>query len=269
MKRRDFILSVGTSFLTVAVGSVLAETKPKPTNPTPAQKPDDSLLVQWLGHSCFLFTGGGQRVLVNPFRAIGCTAGFPLPKVEADIVLISSQLWDEGAAEGLPGNPKILFEPGAYDLGKLKFQGISIAHDRMGGKRFGMNVAWRWTQAGISIVHLGGAAAPLELEQRILLGSPDLAFIPVGGGPKNYNPQEAKQAIEVLQPRIAVPTQYFTSAADKNACELVSVDEFLKLVKDKNIRLIGDNKLRIRAADLPKKGTLIRVFDYRNLLQKS
>jgi len=28
-----------------------------------------------------------------------------------------------------------------------------------------MNVAWRWTQAGISIVHLGGAAAPIELEQ--------------------------------------------------------------------------------------------------------
>ncbi|MFM7909078.1 MAG: MBL fold metallo-hydrolase, partial [Microcystis sp.] len=84
MKRRDFILSAGTSFLTVAVSSVLAETKPKPTNP---QKPDNSLLVQWLGHSCFLFTGGGQRVLVNPFRAIGCTAGFPLPKVEADIVL--------------------------------------------------------------------------------------------------------------------------------------------------------------------------------------
>ncbi|MFN7338612.1 MAG: MBL fold metallo-hydrolase, partial [bacterium] len=108
-----------------------------------------------------------------------------------------------------------------------------------------------------------------ELEQRILLGSPDLAFIPVGGGPKNYNPQEAKQALEVLQPRIAVPTQYFTSAADKKACELVSVDEFLKLVKDKNIRLIEDNKLRIRAADLPKKGTLIRVFDYRNLLEKS
>ncbi|MFN9735914.1 MAG: MBL fold metallo-hydrolase, partial [Microcystis sp.] len=73
MKRRDFILSAGTSFLTVGVSSVLAETKPKPTNPTSPQKPDNSLLVQWLGHSCFLFTGGGQRVLVNPFRAIGCT----------------------------------------------------------------------------------------------------------------------------------------------------------------------------------------------------
>jgi L-ascorbate metabolism protein UlaG (beta-lactamase superfamily) len=268
MRRREFILYAGTSFLTVGATSALAETKPKPTTSTPAKKSDNSLLVQWLGHSCFLFTGGGQRVLVNPFRAIGCTAGFPRPKVEADLVLISSQLWDEGAAEGLPGNPKILFEPGAYDLGKLKLQGINIAHDRQGGQRFGMNVAWRWTQAGINIVHLGGAAAPLELEQRILLGSPDLALIPVGGGPKNYNPQEAKQAIEVLQPRIAIPTQYFTSAADKNACELVSVDEFLKLVKDKNIRIIEDDRLRIRVADLPKKGTLIRVFDYQQLLKK-
>jgi L-ascorbate metabolism protein UlaG (beta-lactamase superfamily) len=267
MRRRQFIFYTATSLLTTT--SLLAAPKPKPTETPPKGKVDNSLLVQWLGHSCFLFTGGGQRVLVNPFRAIGCTAGFRVPRVEADLVLISSQLWDEGAAENLPGNPKILFEPGAYEIGSFKLQGISIAHDRQGGKRFGMNVAWRWTQAGINIVHLGGAAAPIELEQRILLGATDLALIPVGGGPKNYNPEEAKQVIEVLQPKIAIPTQFLTSAADPKACDLVSVEEFLKLVKGKNIQLIEDDRLRVRKADLPQKGTLIRVFDYKRLLQKT
>ncbi|HEY9846137.1 MAG TPA: MBL fold metallo-hydrolase, partial [Candidatus Caenarcaniphilales bacterium] len=30
----------------------------------------DSLTIQWLGHTSFLFTGGGRRILVNPFRAL-------------------------------------------------------------------------------------------------------------------------------------------------------------------------------------------------------
>nr|MDJ0728164.1 MBL fold metallo-hydrolase [Prochloraceae cyanobacterium] len=36
---------------------------------------NSSVSLQWLGHTCFLFTGGGLRVLVNPFSTIGCTAG--------------------------------------------------------------------------------------------------------------------------------------------------------------------------------------------------
>lgn len=61
------------------------------------------LSLQWFGHTCFLFTGSGQRVLVNPFRPIGCTKGLRPPRVTADIVMISSRLLDEGYIEGLPG----------------------------------------------------------------------------------------------------------------------------------------------------------------------
>ncbi|HBE51427.1 MAG TPA: Zn-dependent hydrolase, partial [Cyanobacteria bacterium UBA11369] len=52
----------------------------------------DTLTIQWLGHTCFLFSGGGKRILVNPFRPIGCTAGYRPPKIETELVLISSQL---------------------------------------------------------------------------------------------------------------------------------------------------------------------------------
>jgi L-ascorbate metabolism protein UlaG (beta-lactamase superfamily) len=225
--------------------------------------------VQYLGHTCFLFSGSGLRILVNPFRSIGCTANYRLPKVEADLVLISSQLWDEGAAEGLPGNPKILFEPGVYEVNGLRIQGITIPHDREGGRRFGTNVAWRWTQGGVSILHLGGAAAPIEIEQKILMGSPDVALIPVGGGPKAYNPQEAVQAMESLKPKMVIPTQYLTEAADKNACDIVPVEEFLKLSEELQVRRIDSDKITIRPGDLPQEGTLIRVLSYRNALKPS
>jgi L-ascorbate metabolism protein UlaG (beta-lactamase superfamily) len=221
-----------------------------------------SLSVQWLGHTCFLFTGGGRRVLVNPFRPLGCTAGYRAPKVNADLVLISSQLLDEGVVEGLPGNPKVLYEPGVYQIGNTQFQGISLDHDRVGGKRFGTNVAWRWQQAGVNILHLGGAAAPITVEQKILLGRPDLVLVPVGGGPKAYTAAEAKQALQVLSPKMAIPTHYRTQAAAQNACDLVPVDEFLSLMDGTAMRRLTSNTITFKPTDLPKDGTLIRVLSY-------
>lgn len=112
--------------------------------------PKGGLSLQWFGHTCFLFTGSGQRVLVNPFRPIGCTKGLRPPRVTADIVMISSRLLDEGYIEGLPGRPKLLFQPGSYKVNGLSIQGIRTSHDRVGGLRFGVNVVWRWQQ-GASI----------------------------------------------------------------------------------------------------------------------
>lgn len=228
-----------------------------------AQTSSEGLSVQWLGHTCFLFTGNGLRILVNPFRTIGCTAGYRPPKVAADLVLISSQLLDEGAIEELPGNPKVLFEPGVYQVSGIQLQGISIPHDRVDGRRFGNNLAWLWTQGGIKILHLGGAAAPIALEQKILIGRPDLALIPVGGGPKAYNPQEAKQVLGGLTPKVIVPTQYRTQAANPEACDLVPIDEFLTLMDPMTVRRANSDTITLNPGDLPQNGSVIQVMSYK------
>ena len=79
---------------------------------------------------------GGRRVLTNPFRPGGCTAGYSAPNVEdADVVLVSSFLLDEGDVENVPEN-KLLFESGIFQLQGMRFEGIPIAHDRLNGRRF-------------------------------------------------------------------------------------------------------------------------------------
>ncbi|MFB2936275.1 MBL fold metallo-hydrolase [Aerosakkonemataceae cyanobacterium BLCC-F154] len=258
MKRRKLLRYTGASLLT-AFGTAWASG----WQATQAQT-GGSLSIRWLGHTCFLFTSGNQRVLVNPFRTIGCTAGYRLPKVEADLVLISSQLFDEGAVEGLPGNPKVLYEPGVYQFKGNQFQGIRTYHDTVGGRRFGTNVAWRWTQGGINILHLGGAAAPIELEQKILMGKPDLLLVPVGGGPKAYSPNQAMDAIKSLNPKLVIPTHYRTQAADDKSCDIVGVEEFLKLTDGSGmpIRNINSDSVTISVADLPSSGSTVKILSY-------
>jgi L-ascorbate metabolism protein UlaG (beta-lactamase superfamily) len=254
MKRRQLMQYAGAGLLTT-----MATTLVKLQS---AVAQEGSLSVRWLGHTCFLFTGGGTRVLVNPFQTLGCTAGYRPPNVEADLVLISSQLLDEGAVAAVPGNPRLIFEPGVYEFNNIQFQGIATDHDRVGGRRFGTNVAWRWTQAGINILHLGGAAAPITVEQKILMGTPDVVLVPVGGGAKAYNPQEAQAAVKMLNSKLVIPTHYRTQAADEASCDIVAVDDFLAVMDGMPVRRANSDSVTIRAADLPQNGSAIQVLSY-------
>lgn len=143
-----------------------------------------------------MFEGEGKRFLVNPFRPGGCTAGYPAPRVAADLVLLSSRLLDEGALDVVPGNPKVLFQPGDYVIDGIRVQGVRMPR----GPRFGLNVGWRWRMAGIDIVHLGGALQPIGREQSILLARPDLLLVPVGVGRKTTIPRRPRQPSKCCSP---------------------------------------------------------------------
>ncbi|MGB3510844.1 MAG: MBL fold metallo-hydrolase [Microcoleaceae cyanobacterium] len=258
MKRRKFIRYAQTSLLAL-MGTGLASK----FHHSQAQT-TESLTVRWLGHTCFLFEGGGSKVLVNPFRQIGCTAGYRDPKVDTDLILISSRLLDEGVVEGFTANPPpmLLYEPGVYQVDNRQIQGIRTTKDREGGRRFGTNVAWLWQQAGIKILHLGGMAGPIGIEERILIGRPDLLLIPVGGGPKAYTPFEAKQALKVLKPRIVIPTHYKTEAADEANCEIAPLEDFLSVMEETPVRVVNQDTISITKADLPQEGSVIEVLSY-------
>lgn len=255
MKRRQFIRYTGASLATTLTTVVASSMQPSQAQSS------GSVTIQNLGHTCYYFTGDGRRILVNPFRPIGCTAGYRAPRVTADFVMISSRLFDEGSLTGLPGNPRLLSEPGAYEVGSLRVQGVRTNHDRQGGRRFGTNVVWRWNQGGLNIAHFGGAVSPIGVEERILIGRPDVMLVPVGGGPKAYTPEEARDAIQSLNPRIIIPTHYRTQAADANACDIQPLDDFLTLMQGTPVQRRGD-RITLRPADLPAQGSRIEVLGY-------
>jgi len=255
MKRRKFFSYAGSS-LVATIGLGLMDQWQR------AQAQTGQVTIQALGHTSFLFTGDGRRILVNPFRRIGCTLGYASPAVEADMVMVSSRLFDEGYLEDLPGNPQVLVEPGAYDFEGLTVQGILVPHDRVGGRRFGNNTIWKWTQGGVDIVHMGGAAAPLGVEEQILLGRPDILLVPVGGGPKAYTAEEAVQAVQTLKPKIVIPTHYLTAAADSESCDLAEVDEFLALMQGTPVTKANAGALSVGPGDLPAEGMRYRCTSF-------
>ena len=187
------------------------------------------------GHSALLIRGGGQSVLVNPFRAVGCAKGLAEPRVNANVTLASSELPDEGARIG---GGTYLSKPGSYRVGGLDLEGFSAPHDRMGGRRFGNATIWRWQQGGLNFAHLGGTAAPLSGEDRVLLGRPDVLIIGVGGGGKVYNGDEAAAVVKQLDPRRVIPVQYVKGAAP-SGCDQGGVQPFLDAMSGTQVRQVG------------------------------
>ena len=196
------------------------------------------LEIRNFGHSSFLISGGGASVLLNPFKAVGCASGLPEPNISADIILASSLLPDEGSkniAQGL-----FLVKPGSYMIDELRFEGTESPHDRLGGRRFGMSTLWKWNQAGLIFAHLGGAAAPLTIDNRLLIGNPDILFIAVGGGGKIYNGKEAAEIVKVLKPKIVIPVQYQRKDQEKKqSCDQEGVEYFLEEMENYSVKKVG------------------------------
>ncbi|WP_017324490.1 MBL fold metallo-hydrolase [Synechococcus sp. PCC 7336] len=260
MQRRKFLQIAGSILGGLGAGSVVLPRSWAQENASLPPTAGGSLTIEWLYHSCVLFQANNLNILVNPFRPIGCTAGYPTPDRIADLVLLSSRLLDEGAITSVAGNPRVLFEAGDYRVNGLRIQGVRMARKGLSsGRQFPPNIAWRWTMGGIDIVHLGGAADRISREQEILLSKPDLMFVPVGGGPKNYDASEAMAAIDALQPKMVVPTMYRTELSGEE-CDLEGIETFLQSLNGLNVSALGSNRLTLSASQLPEEGTTVRVF---------
>ncbi len=194
-----------------------------------------SVSITSYGHSALLIQGGGARVLLNPFRAVGCAAGLSEPRVSATAILASSRLLDEGAPVA---SGRFLADPGTFQVGGLRIEGIGSARDRLGGRRFGQATLWRWQQGGLSFVHMGGTAGPLTASDRVMLSRPDVLVIGVGGGAKVYDGAEAAEVVRELRPRVVIPVQYVNGAVPAN-CDQGSVEPFLQALSGTPVQRSG------------------------------
>ena len=207
-----------------------------------AQVRADRLKIISFGHSSLLIKGGGHSVLLNPFKAVGCAEGLEEPKVHADIVLASSELADEGNRD-VKG--VFMVTPGSYRVRGLSIEGIQAPHDRFNGRRYGFATAWQWVQGGVNFVHLGGSTTPLEFQDKLLMGRPDVLFIAVGGGSKVYSGREAASVVKFLNPKVVIPVQYIRGTTPKS-CDLTGIQPFLDEMQGFEVKEVG-RKLTVKA----------------------
>ena len=196
-----------------------------------------NLVLKSFGHSSFLIKGKEKSILINPFKSVGCASNLEEPLgVNADFILASSRLADEGYNP----NEKLMFvEPGVYKFDDILLNGISIPHDRVGGRRFGMATVWSWEQNNFKIVHMGGAAGDIDINSQIILSHPDILFISIGGGIKSYDGQEASRIVKLLKPNVVIPVHFARGKKINKECDFSNADLFIENMKDFKVKYVG------------------------------
>ena len=171
--------------------------------------------IKWFGHSFFQITSsGGTKIITDPFGAMG----FPLPEVWPNVVTIGREHGNHNNAGLAKGNPIVLrgLKEGSLEWNdiNLTFRDVLIysvpVHQRGYPGYLGSlkGSAFVFEVDGLCILHSGDISEPFNEDQLQLIGHIDILLVVIGGT-FTAGPDEAKQIIRQLNPRIVVPMHYW------------------------------------------------------------
>jgi len=213
--------------------------------------------IIWKGQSCFqIITNQGKNhqinIIIDPFDE---TVGLRVPKLEADILLVTHQHHDHNNVKTVSGDPFLIEGPGEYEVKEVFIQGISSFHDSSLGKERGLNTIYTIESEDIRLCHLGDLGQKeLTSEQIEKIGEIDILMIPVGGI-YTISAKEAVKIMSQIEPKIVIPMHY---SIPKLKIKLDGLEKFLKTVGLKKLEPLP--KLTIKKKDIsPEEAKIIAL----------
>jgi L-ascorbate metabolism protein UlaG (beta-lactamase superfamily) len=174
--------------------------------------------VEWYGQSTFRLTDGQHTVAIDPFgdmsgvAAHGIRWEYPaIAGLEADLLLVTHEHADHNGVEVVGGDPVTLRSTaGTHESPIGEVIGIASEHDEAAGTQRGPNTFFKFTLGDWRVAHLGDLGQrELRPEQLAALGTVDLLFVPIGGGP-TIGAEQAHVIAAATGARIIVPMHYRT-----------------------------------------------------------
>ena len=211
--------------------------------------------IIWHGQSCFqIISSQGKNnhvnIVIDPFSE---DIGLRVPRLEADILLVSHSHHDHNNIKAVAGTPFVINGPGEYEIKEVFIQGIPAFHDSSLGEERGANTIYTIEAEELKLCHLGDLGQKeLTPEQIDKIGEVDILMIPVGGV-YTISAKEAVKIMSQIEPNIIIPMHY---QLPKLKIKLDELDKFLKTMGIKKLDSLS--KLSIKKKDiLPEEAKII------------
>jgi L-ascorbate metabolism protein UlaG (beta-lactamase superfamily) len=216
--------------------------------------------IEWYGQSAFALKAPDATVFIDPFGDMSAAAARglrweypPIEGVPADVLLVTHEHSDHNATDAIAGEPPVLRSTaGRLDSPIGEVLAVASEHDAAAGTERGPNTIFVFDLGGLRVAHFGDfGQAALRDEQAAAIGTVDLAFLPVGGGP-TMDGEQAAAIAERIGARWVVPMHYRTQRIDF----LSGADDFLARVPEVH----RPAATAFDTDDLPAAGALLAVL---------
>ena len=202
-----------------------------------------TMIITYFGKQFFKIQQGETVLSFNPVSKsskLGINAHFG-----ADIALITTNHPDYNGIEQLSHGERIPFVvagPGDYEIKEIFIKGV-LGDVLISGKKY-INTIYSLSVDNINIVFLGAlgilADSEISKEAREAINSPDILFIPIGGGGL-LDAKSAAKLASSLEPGIIIPMDFDDSA----------LKMFLKETGEEKAEVV--DKLTFKSKDLEGK----------------
>ena len=252
---RLFILIVlGYSLLLLSCNSV----SPSSSKTKIANNLVDKLKIEYIAHASFRLTFKDHSLLLDPFAdAVWISYSFP-KNIEADAIFSTHPHYDHDG--GIFRNLKPYWQdqipfyqdPGTYQIGAFKIEGLKGKHCEPYGKEFGQkNTIFIFEVAGIRIAHWGDNE-PINDTIAAGLKDIDILMLPIDDSYHILKADETAAVIQSVNPKIIIPMHYKIAALEPTPGKpknLETAEKYLN-ARDNVVRLKG-NTIELNKTDLP------------------
>jgi len=211
--------------------------------------------ITWYGHSCFRLTERNfATVVTDPYdnKAIGYS---PL-RLRSDIVTVSHDAPGHNNVDSVKSTSHVIDGAGEFEIGGVFITGVQTDGGRKKGKEQGAsNTVYVFDYDGITVAHLGDLKQVPTQSEIELLGTVNVALVPVGGG-GGLNAAKAAEVISLLEPNLVIPMHYSTPATK------LSLDVLNKFLKEMGLsKMESQPSLKVTRSGLPSE-THVVVLEY-------
>ncbi|WP_427337845.1 MBL fold metallo-hydrolase [Caloranaerobacter sp. DY30410] len=211
--------------------------------------------VKYLGHACFkITTNKGIRIMTDPFDE---TVGYEIPRDEVDIVTTSHDHFDHNYIKGPTGDFEVVNKVGNFYVKDVPITGVATYHDKQQGSERGSNVVYIFTIGDLRVCHLGDLGHIPDSKQIEAIGKVDVLMIPVGGV-YTIDADEAKEVVDLINPKIVIPMHYKT---EDLKFELGSLDKFTKYFD--NVEKVNSQEIEINKDVISNAEKKVIVLRYK------
>jgi L-ascorbate metabolism protein UlaG (beta-lactamase superfamily) len=210
--------------------------------------------ITWYGHSCFRLTERNYvTVVTDPYD--NKVIGYEPLKLKAEIVTVSHEAPGHNYSDAVKGTTHVLTGPGEFEIGGVFITAVQTDSAGKKSKDITRNTIYVFDYDGITVAHLGDLQKIPTQSEIELLGTVNVALVPVGGG-NSLNAAKAAEVVSMLEPNLVIPMHYFTPDSK------IKLDEINKFIKEMGLsKQDAQPSLKVSRSSLPDE-THVIVLDY-------